>query len=81
MATVAEALQEVIGQLDAASQKLGDVCERVQHDVRLYDRLGRTHRRLTETTAGLRKIAGAAGAAGDVGDAGDAGDAGDEALS
>jgi hypothetical protein len=61
MATVAEALQEVIGQLDAASQKLGDVCERVQHDVRLYDRLGRTHRRLTETTAGLRKIAGAAG--------------------
>jgi hypothetical protein len=71
MATVADALQEVIGQLDAASQKLGDVCERVQHDARLYDRLERTHRRLTETTAGLRKIAGGAGAAGDAGDAGD----------
>ena len=72
MATVAEALQEVIGQLDEASQELGDVCERVEHDVRLYDRLGRHRRRLTETTAGLRKIAG---------DTADAGDAGDEPLS
>ncbi len=65
MATVAEALQEVIGELDKASQKLGDVCERVEHDVRLYDRLGRHRRRLTETTAGLRKIAGTVGDAGD----------------
>jgi gamma-glutamyl phosphate reductase len=70
MATVADAIQEVIAELDAASQKLVEVCERVENDVRLYDRLERTQRRLSETVVVLRKIAVDA-AAGDPGGGGD----------
>ena len=56
-----------------ASQQLGEVCERVENDVRLYDRFGRTQRRLTETVVVLRKIAPDAAP-------GDSVDGGDHAL-